>query len=207
MRKYLCISNYCCIFASGKETNNKLNPKTRNGTEIMKTIIVEKTRRGEFSKLVNYAKTLSFHADKITFADFAPSANPKNDGWHDQTEYYNRVLYTNEDGSLKSNCSFDRVKELQFLPCKEIWYRLSTVGGAHRIYVKYHKVRFYLISHAYAGEGWQYFGEAFHKEDLIKKANELWNGNDLESETYLKNHRIVGESVAKRKYHVSFEMI
>ena len=33
MRKYLCISNYCRIFASEKE--NKLNPKTRKGTEIM----------------------------------------------------------------------------------------------------------------------------------------------------------------------------
>ena len=37
MRKYLCISNYCRIFASEKETNNKLNPKTRKGREIMKT--------------------------------------------------------------------------------------------------------------------------------------------------------------------------
>jgi len=39
MRKYLCISNNCRIFASEKETNNKLNPKTRKGTKIMKTII------------------------------------------------------------------------------------------------------------------------------------------------------------------------
>ena len=37
MHKYLHISNYCRIFASEKETNNKLNPKTRKGTEIMKT--------------------------------------------------------------------------------------------------------------------------------------------------------------------------
>ena len=33
----MCISNYCRIFASEKETNNKLNPKTRKGTKIMKT--------------------------------------------------------------------------------------------------------------------------------------------------------------------------
>ena len=33
----MCISNYCRIFASEKETNNKLNPKTRKGREIMKT--------------------------------------------------------------------------------------------------------------------------------------------------------------------------
>ena len=35
MRKYLCIYKYCRIFASEKETKNKLNPKTRKGTEIM----------------------------------------------------------------------------------------------------------------------------------------------------------------------------
>ena len=37
MHKNLCISDNCCIFASEKETNNKLKPKTRKGTEIMKT--------------------------------------------------------------------------------------------------------------------------------------------------------------------------
>ena len=31
----MCIWKYCRIFASEKETNNKLNPKTRKGTEIM----------------------------------------------------------------------------------------------------------------------------------------------------------------------------
>ena len=31
------ISDNCRIFASEKETNNKLNPKTRKGREIMKT--------------------------------------------------------------------------------------------------------------------------------------------------------------------------
>jgi len=38
MRKNLCISIYCLIFASEKETNNKLKPKTRKGREIMNTI-------------------------------------------------------------------------------------------------------------------------------------------------------------------------
>jgi len=37
MRKYLCFSESCRIFASEKETNNKLAPKTRKGREIMKT--------------------------------------------------------------------------------------------------------------------------------------------------------------------------
>ena len=31
----MCIWNNCRIFASEKETNNKLNPKTRKGIEIM----------------------------------------------------------------------------------------------------------------------------------------------------------------------------
>ena len=35
MRKYLCISENYCIFATEKETNNKLNPKTRQGNKIM----------------------------------------------------------------------------------------------------------------------------------------------------------------------------
>lgn len=35
MCKYLCIWFYCCIFASEKETNNKLKPKTRKGARIM----------------------------------------------------------------------------------------------------------------------------------------------------------------------------
>ena len=35
MHKNLCILFYCCIFASEKETNNKLNPKTRKGSKIM----------------------------------------------------------------------------------------------------------------------------------------------------------------------------
>ena len=31
----MCIQNNCLIFASEKETNNKFNPKTRKGREIM----------------------------------------------------------------------------------------------------------------------------------------------------------------------------
>ena len=37
MRKYLRISNNCRIFATEKETKNKLTPKTLTGTKIMKT--------------------------------------------------------------------------------------------------------------------------------------------------------------------------
>ena len=42
MHKYLHVSNYCRIFASEKETNNKLNPKTRKGTESMNTTVAKR---------------------------------------------------------------------------------------------------------------------------------------------------------------------
>ena len=47
MRKNLCVSNICCIFASEKEINNKLNPKTRKGREIMKTSTLNFNRKAE----------------------------------------------------------------------------------------------------------------------------------------------------------------
>lgn len=42
MHKNLCISESCCIFASEKETNNKLKPKTRKGTEKMNTTVAKR---------------------------------------------------------------------------------------------------------------------------------------------------------------------
>ena len=47
MRKYLRIFKNCRIFASEKETNNKLNPKTRKGREIMKTSTLNFNRKAE----------------------------------------------------------------------------------------------------------------------------------------------------------------
>ena len=47
MRKNLCIYNNCRIFASEKETNNKLNPKTRKGREIMKASTLNFNRKAE----------------------------------------------------------------------------------------------------------------------------------------------------------------
>ena len=43
----MCILNYCRIFASEKETNNKLNPKTRKGREIMNTSTLNFNRKAE----------------------------------------------------------------------------------------------------------------------------------------------------------------
>jgi hypothetical protein len=57
MHKYLHVSKYCRIFASEKETNNKLNPKTRKGTEIMTTQV--------FKAIQLNGKTIYSHKDKI----------------------------------------------------------------------------------------------------------------------------------------------
>ena len=56
MRKYLHVSNYCRIFASEKETNNKLNPKTRKGTKIMKTTANGMTANGYMVENPNFIK-------------------------------------------------------------------------------------------------------------------------------------------------------
>lgn len=52
MHKNLCISIYCRIFATEKETNNKLKPKTRKGNKTMNTTVA---KRIEFQK--NYKET------------------------------------------------------------------------------------------------------------------------------------------------------
>ena len=161
----------------------------------MKTKIKEYVRRGSYSKLAEFARKLDFNCNEITFADCAPSSNPKRDGWYDLSSYFEG--YSN----------FDRIRALRHYICKEIWYRLSTVGGRHRIYVKYHRYTYYLISHAYAHQGWQYFGMSHDKKELDKMAEELWCGSGIENETYLKNYRIVGKSVAEKKYHVAFSEI
>ena len=36
------VSKYCRIFATEKETNNKLNPKTRKGTKSMNTTVAKR---------------------------------------------------------------------------------------------------------------------------------------------------------------------
>ena len=47
MHKNLCIRNNCCIFAIEKETKNKLNHKTRKGTNKMKAYITIDTKNGK----------------------------------------------------------------------------------------------------------------------------------------------------------------
>ena len=76
MRKYLHVSKYCRIFASEKETNNKLNPKTRKGTKIMKFFQVlisnkfDNVLNRQYTQVYNYAslaealKTMRLYEDK-----------------------------------------------------------------------------------------------------------------------------------------------
>ena len=61
MRKNLCISIYCRIFASEKETKNKLNPKTRKGTKIMKTFTAAMRT---ISANDNNVKTMNFKTEE-----------------------------------------------------------------------------------------------------------------------------------------------
>ena len=56
MHKNLCISDNCCIFASEKETKNKLNPKTRKGNKIMKTTANGMTAIGYMVENPNFIK-------------------------------------------------------------------------------------------------------------------------------------------------------
>lgn len=75
MHKNLCISNYCRIFASEKETNNKLNPKTRKGIEIMTktstngmTAIGYMVENPNFIKKGEYKRTeLDDYKDSVDF--------------------------------------------------------------------------------------------------------------------------------------------
>lgn len=70
------------------------------------------------------------------------------------------------------------------------------------------RITFYLISKAYAHQDWQYFGMSNVKKELDDMAMELWGKkSDIESQTYLKNYRVVGAGVAEKKFNVSFSMI
>lgn len=67
MRKYLCISNYCRIFASEKETNNKLNPKTRKGNKIMTREILNELVKERKLNLDHYDKVKAWINPNYTF--------------------------------------------------------------------------------------------------------------------------------------------
>ena len=57
----MCIWFYSCIFASEKETNNKLNPKTRKGTKIMTITGELKNLEKVQSRCIRFSKYLEKH--------------------------------------------------------------------------------------------------------------------------------------------------
>ena len=67
MRKYLRIYFCYCIFASEKETNNKLNPKTRKGTKIMTREILDELVKTHKLNLDHYDKVKAWINPQYTF--------------------------------------------------------------------------------------------------------------------------------------------
>ena len=57
MRKNLRISNNCRIFASEKETNNKLNPKTLTGNNKMETYNIIEVNKATGEERVMFTAT------------------------------------------------------------------------------------------------------------------------------------------------------
>ena len=75
----MCIWNYCRIFASEKGTNNKLNPKTRKGTEIMtKQEFTQRTKvevsNNEFEMINEFY--MNCECDKDEFCKMWVKMNP-----------------------------------------------------------------------------------------------------------------------------------
>ena len=156
----------------------------------MKTTIIESVRRGGYSRLANQFRDQKFlWCKKVTFADYAPSKHPHLEGW-----------------LVSDDCT-----PLTELRAKEIWYRLSTVGGRHKIYykpIKRPRYAYCLISTINSQtNGWTIFAKSFSKEKLQAKAEELWGGVDeygnsnIYDDTYYKNRRIVSRTKAERVFH------
>ena len=67
MRKYLRISNNCRIFATEKETKNKLTPKTLTGTKIMTREILDELVKTHKLNLDHYDKVKAWINPQYTF--------------------------------------------------------------------------------------------------------------------------------------------
>ena len=93
MRKYLHVSNYCRIFATEKETNNKLNPKTRKGTKIMNTTVAKRINfQNEYKTKHNDDSIMLFRDMDFYFmynedADRVSEATGINKAHADQNEF------------------------------------------------------------------------------------------------------------------------
>ena len=93
MRKYLHVSNYCRIFATEKETNNKLNPKTRKGTKSMNTTVAKRINfQNEYKTKHNDDSIMLFRDMDFYFmynedADRVSEATGINKAHADQNEF------------------------------------------------------------------------------------------------------------------------
>lgn len=79
------------------------------------TKISENIKRASYSRFANKALKMDFKAEKVTFTDslsFRPT-----------TEGYVRV--------------YMELDELAEIKAEHIIYRLSTLGGSHKVYIKY----------------------------------------------------------------------
>ena len=84
------------------------------------TQIIDNTYiRSSYSQLARQAENMKFKAEKVIFAERAPERGGlalRNAGWESK-------------GSIS-------LAECQNIKAKEIWYKTSTFGGAHKIYVR-----------------------------------------------------------------------
>lgn len=75
--------------------------------------------RSSYSRLARQAESMKFKAEKVIFAERAPERSGialKRAGWECKGSIY--------------------LEECQNLNVKEIWYKTSTFGGAHKVYIK-----------------------------------------------------------------------
>ena len=84
MRKNLCISKSCCIFASEKETNNKLNPKTRKGNNKMETYNIIEVNKATCEKRVMFTATGRCTGGITVALEAMIAAHPENEYYADQ---------------------------------------------------------------------------------------------------------------------------
>ena len=93
MRKYLHVSICCRIFATEKETNNKLNPKTRKGTKSMNTTVAKRINfQNEYKTKHNDDSIMLFRDMDFYFmynedADRVSEATGINKAHADQNEF------------------------------------------------------------------------------------------------------------------------
>ena len=84
------------------------------------TQIIDNTYiRSSYSQLARQAEKMKFKAGTVIFAERAPESNGfalKNEGWESK-------------GSIT-------LAECQNIKAHEIWYKTSTFGGAHKVYVR-----------------------------------------------------------------------